>query len=843
MEARARSGSVRMAESELRRQQLEAYLQRKGKLKVPGLTDRYYLGDKNNLKIQPRTAPFKVGLGNAQKHDAHTKQCELQSTNNPSRTNHVKSIAARNQVQHCSRTAEKNPALTQTVSMFPQVTTALFPMESNAEREIIVDESAQERQCLGNLKPENSTHYEFIHNSSNQEKENKCTVGTAQTAGQSTSTVLMNQLTQQVNETQISRLKGTPSDNHSWAIGIDNIDRVVPAVLRPVGKSGVAPTQARPVSSSRVAPVQARPVGRSRAAPAQARPVGRSRAPPAAARPVGKCGAAPAQARPVGRSRAPPAAARLVGRSRTAPNQARPVISSRAAPAQARPVSSSRAAPAQARPVISSRAAPAQARPVSSSRAAPAQARPVSSSRAAPAQARPVGRSRAAPAVARSGAVPSAPKVMGSARPSPRAAKPVSRLGAAPCAAKSRRAPRAAKQVSSSRALTCAAKSTGGMTAPNEPSKAEVVKSCGKLSKTGQQCESEKTMKSPCIASRPNGSNSIESRSLTIWKPFTRSAQRLHPTLVSPTRNIKVNKDEVQNISKLAASVMSTAKQRDDQSSITKTLKGKDERRKQLEEWLASKGKTYKRPPMPTPLKKVLKSVKKNLECSFLEALEEEQKSLADRVHHMLNDCMKLLERGSSPEQVSEALRNVPDGEKFAKYWICQAHLLELTGTMEAIIALFEQAVHSGAEPVEELRSALVETIMRNVNSHTSCTEKEDVKTEGFEESAVATPRTTVVESLFSKIDGRGSSMIKYRVTATPQVLRTNQLQSKIQSYGKQDLKFLTPVRRSVRIEHVSAWHPEMLREHDCCVASLNELLDEDEAETFVYRENKALLE
>ncbi|XP_032869954.1 cytoskeleton-associated protein 2-like isoform X6 [Amblyraja radiata] len=763
---------------ELRRQQLEAYLQRKGKLKVPGLTDRYYLGDKNNLKIQPRTAPFKVGLGNAQKHDAHTKQCELQSTNNPSRTNHVKSIAARNQVQHCSRTAEKNPALTQTVSMFPQVTTALFPMESNAEREIIVDESAQERQCLGNLKPENSTHYEFIHNSSNQEKENKCTVGTAQTAGQSTSTVLMNQLTQQVNETQISRLKGTPSDNHSWAIGIDNIDRVVPAVLRPVGKSGVAPTQARPVSSSRVAPVQARPVGRSRAAPAQARPVG-----------------------------------------------------------------SSRAAPAQARPVISSRAAPAQARPVSSSRAAPAQARPVSSSRAAPAQARPVGRSRAAPAVARSGAVPSAPKVMGSARPSPRAAKPVSRLGAAPCAAKSRRAPRAAKQVSSSRALTCAAKSTGGMTAPNEPSKAEVVKSCGKLSKTGQQCESEKTMKSPCIASRPNGSNSIESRSLTIWKPFTRSAQRLHPTLVSPTRNIKVNKDEVQNISKLAASVMSTAKQRDDQSSITKTLKGKDERRKQLEEWLASKGKTYKRPPMPTPLKKVLKSVKKNLECSFLEALEEEQKSLADRVHHMLNDCMKLLERGSSPEQVSEALRNVPDGEKFAKYWICQAHLLELTGTMEAIIALFEQAVHSGAEPVEELRSALVETIMRNVNSHTSCTEKEDVKTEGFEESAVATPRTTVVESLFSKIDGRGSSMIKYRVTATPQVLRTNQLQSKIQSYGKQDLKFLTPVRRSVRIEHVSAWHPEMLREHDCCVASLNELLDEDEAETFVYRENKALLE
>ncbi|XP_078284879.1 cytoskeleton-associated protein 2-like [Rhinoraja longicauda] len=778
MAAAARSGRGRMAESELRRQQLEAYLQRKGKLKVPSLTDRYYLGDKTNRKIQQRTAPFKVGLGKAQKHDAHTKQSELKSTNNSTRTNHVKLMAARNQVQCCSRTAGKNPALTQTASMFLHVTTTLFPMEPNAEREIIVDELAQGIQCIGNLKPENTTHYECNHKSSNEEKENKCTLGTAQIAGQSTSTVLINQFTQQVNNTQIGRLKGTASDNHSWAIGSDNIARAVPAVSRPVGKSGAAPTQTRPVGKSGMAPTQTRPVGKSGAAPTQTRPVGKSGAAPTQTRPVGKSGAAPTQTRPVGKSGA-----------------------------------------------------------------APTQTWPVGKSGAAPTRAGPVGRSRAPPAVAQSGAVP---KVMGGARPSARAAKPVSRPGAAPCATKSRRAPHAAKQLSSSRASpraakpgAAAAKSTGGMTVPKEPLKAEVVKSCGKLSKTGQ-FESEKTGKSPCIASRRNGSNSIASRSLTTWK---RSAQRLHPTLMSPRRNIKRNKDAVQNISKSAASVMSTAKQRDDQSSITKTLKGKDERRKQLEEWLASKGKTYKRPPLPTPLKKVVKSVKKNLEYSFLEAMEEEPKSLADRVHHMLDDCMKLLERGSSPEEVSEALRNIPEGEKFAKYWICRAHLLELTGTIEAIIALFEQAVHSGAEPVEELRSALVETIMRNANSRTSCTEKEDVKTEGFEKSVVATPRTTVVESLYSKIDGHGSSVIKYRVTTTPQVLRTNELQSKIRSLGKQNLKFLTPVRRSVRIGHVSAWHPEMLREHDCCVTSLNELLAEEEVETFVYRENKALLE
>ncbi|GCC43644.1 hypothetical protein chiPu_0027869, partial [Chiloscyllium punctatum] len=73
--------------------------------------------------------------------------------------------------------------------------------------------------------------------------------------------------------------------------------------------------------------------------------------------------------------------------------------------------------------------------------------------------------------------------------------------------------------------------------------------------------------------------------------------------------------------------------------------------------------------------------------------------------------------QGSPPEEVAAALLAIPEGERFAKFWICRAHLLERTGPMEAVIALFEQAVHSGAEPVEELRSALVEAIMRNANA------------------------------------------------------------------------------------------------------------------------------
>lgn len=56
-----------------------------------------------------------------------------------------------------------------------------------------------------------------------------------------------------------------------------------------------------------------------------------------------------------------------------------------------------------------------------------------------------------------------------------------------------------------------------------------------------------------------------------------------------------------------------------------------------------------------------------------------------------------------------------------------------------------------------------------------------------------------------------------------------------------QDMKLITPVRRSARIERAVARYPEMLQEHDVVVASLNELLEGDKTEYFVFRENEAL--
>lgn len=58
------------------------------------------------------------------------------------------------------------------------------------------------------------------------------------------------------------------------------------------------------------------------------------------------------------------------------------------------------------------------------------------------------------------------------------------------------------------------------------------------------------------------------------------------------------------------------------------------------------------------------------------------------------------------------------------------------------------------------------------------------------------------------------------------------------------DLKYLTPVRRSCRIQRKSSHLPAMLQDHDPCVNSLAELVTlDDSPNAFIYRKNPALTE
>lgn len=57
------------------------------------------------------------------------------------------------------------------------------------------------------------------------------------------------------------------------------------------------------------------------------------------------------------------------------------------------------------------------------------------------------------------------------------------------------------------------------------------------------------------------------------------------------------------------------------------------------------------------------------------------------------------------------------------------------------------------------------------------------------------------------------------------------------------DLKFLTPVRRSCRIQRKSSVLPRMLLDHDPCVSSLAELVQLDnDPNAYIYRKNDALV-
>lgn len=74
-----------------------------------------------------------------------------------------------------------------------------------------------------------------------------------------------------------------------------------------------------------------------------------------------------------------------------------------------------------------------------------------------------------------------------------------------------------------------------------------------------------------------------------------------------------------------------------------------------------------------------------------------------------------------------------------------------------------------------------------------------------------------------------------------------------------QEVRFFTPVRRSVRIERASFRYPASLQDHDLCVASYNDLMSEEDKEKsqeqkggetspsvndtpmYIYRQNEAL--
>ncbi|NXM34396.1 CKP2L protein, partial [Oxyruncus cristatus] len=271
--------------------------------------------------------------------------------------------------------------------------------------------------------------------------------------------------------------------------------------------------------------------------------------------------------------------------------------------------------------------------------------------------------------------------------------------------------------------------------------------------------------------------------------------------------------------------------------------------RKQLEEWLALKGKKYKRPPMTMLQKQAVKPP-----CRKVKAKEKqenpEQRCLV-KINDILTECLKFVEKGVHAEELSKVLSVVPQAEKFAKFWICQAKLLARSGPFD-VMGLYRAAVCAGAQPLPELREVVLDIL--KAAGHTS------------EVQSLPLWHSLQLHCPFPLLPGEKAKQPipwepttpcpgeRQPVASTPgpvgKPLTSLPLSVKLQvtsaSGGREfpeglEFKFLTPVRRSLRVERAGSHYPEMLKDHDPVVSSLSEILDAEEETQFFFRKNKAL--
>ncbi|CAH2274921.1 cytoskeleton-associated 2-like [Pelobates cultripes] len=268
-----------------------------------------------------------------------------------------------------------------------------------------------------------------------------------------------------------------------------------------------------------------------------------------------------------------------------------------------------------------------------------------------------------------------------------------------------------------------------------------------------------------------------------------------------------------------------------------------EDRKKQLEEWLSTKGKTYKRPPMSVTVKKTVKSKKRDIHNSSLWAeIEEEEEllHLSERINSTLSECLALIHQGVPSEDIHATLDKIPQAKKFARFWVCKARLLERDGIFD-VIELYEKAVKFGASPIDELRDVVFD-ILKSTNKKPKVVRfQTDLAIESHGDEPVeccnnqnrTSTKINRVSTPFKAVaTSEHGSAIKFQVVS-----------SKKKEPASQEWKFLTPIRRSLRINQAMSCYPETLKEHDTVVASLTELLDTADTDAYLYTRNEALPE
>ncbi|XP_066237050.1 cytoskeleton-associated protein 2 isoform X2 [Saccopteryx leptura] len=309
-----------------------------------------------------------------------------------------------------------------------------------------------------------------------------------------------------------------------------------------------------------------------------------------------------------------------------------------------------------------------------------------------------------------------------------------------------------------------------------------------------------------------------------------------------------------------------------------------EERKARLSEWRASKGRMLKRPPssvvtQPEPEKQNEEPVE-----SFWTTMaeEDEQRLFTEKVNRTFSECLNLINEGCQKEEILDTLndliKNIPDAKKLVKYWICLARVEPLTTSIENIMSIYEKAILAGAQPIEEMRDVIVDIIMMKnqekvkfgENFEEACTTKEQIQEINIEDTGVHLEsgkpdmenkhhkkvvfqdcqkdefdktEDTANDVRTPNTETRAGCLIKYNVSTTPSLKSVKKKMQFDETHSTfKELKFLTPVRRSQRLQDKTSKLPDMLKDHYPCVSSLEQLTElGDEIDAFICRPNAAL--
>ncbi|KAM6178198.1 cytoskeleton-associated protein 2-like [Rhynchocyon petersi] len=270
-------------------------------------------------------------------------------------------------------------------------------------------------------------------------------------------------------------------------------------------------------------------------------------------------------------------------------------------------------------------------------------------------------------------------------------------------------------------------------------------------------------------------------------------------------------------------------------ASVDKPRETAEQRKARLTEWRASRGRVLKRPPgsivhQPEPEGQNEKPL-----GSFWTTMaeEDEQRLFTVKVNKTFSECLNLIDEGCPREEIliilDDLIKNIPGATKLVKYWVCLARLEPITSPIENIFAIYEKAILARAQPIEEMRHAIADILTMKSQ------EKVDLEQENPEGPA-ADDRSPGKES-------SEGCLIKYNVSSTPYLQSAKKkIQCDETNTIFKELKFLTPVRRSHRLQDKTSKLPDMLKDHYPCVSSLEQLAElGGETDAFVCRPNTAL--